>query len=179
MGNRCIKKRFIPPTAHAAAASSLTARHANLPKADSAPITLYPITKGPSSIPRDLLKFLHAEFTAEIMRGATYPFQEPIGLEAYASYWFGTFAVVVVFDEADGSDGLKEGRDWEKVCLGTFNIKPNYPGMYNRIDRDHATLRFLSSYDINTLDRSVLSYLQCWVHLYHCCPWQGCWASDG
>jgi hypothetical protein len=95
-------------------------------------VTLYPITGGSSSIPQDLVKFLHAEFSAEIERGSTYPMQSAMGLEAFAEYWFGTFAVVAVLDEdgAAGEDGLKEGREWEKVCLGTFYIKPNYPGKF-------------------------------------------------
>jgi hypothetical protein len=66
--------------------------------------------------------------------------ENPMGLEQFAEYWFGTFAVIAVLD-ADGeggeSGGLKEGRDWEKVCLGTFYIKPNYPGKYHsyRLDK--------------------------------------------
>lgn len=54
--------------------------------------------------------------------------ESAMGLEAFAEYWFGTFAVVAVLDEEGEGDGLKEGREWEKVCLGTFYIKPNYPG---------------------------------------------------
>lgn len=116
-----------PPKAHIQAASSLKARHATLPKVDSAGITLYPITGGPSSVPKDLVKFLHVEFSAEIERGSTYPMEQPMSLEQFAEYWFGTFAVLAVLDE-EGLEGLQEGRDWEKVCLGTFYIKPNYPG---------------------------------------------------
>ncbi|KAJ6160975.1 hypothetical protein N7470_004371 [Penicillium chermesinum] len=125
--------RIPAPTAHATAAPSLSARHATLPKADNAAVTLYPITKGPSSIPQDLIRFLHAEFSAEITRGSTYPMEEPMALQAYADYWFGTFAVVAVLDDPSDSNGLKEGRDWEKVCLGTFYIKPNYPGRCSHI----------------------------------------------
>lgn len=36
--------------------------------------------------------------------------------------------MVAVID--DGGDGLREGRDWESDCLGTFYVKPNYPGIY-------------------------------------------------
>ena len=56
---------------------------------------------------------------------------ETMSLETFREYWFGTFAVVAVLDdEYGGSSGLEEGRNWEDVCLGTFYIKPNYPGMY-------------------------------------------------
>ena len=118
-----------PPDAHTAAAPTVTPRHTTLPKASSAAVTLYPITDGPASVPQDLVKFLHAEFSAEIERGSTYPMEQPMGLQPFAEYWFGTFAVIAILDDESGGDGLKEGRDWESVCLGTFYIKPNYPGM--------------------------------------------------
>ncbi|KAJ5671851.1 hypothetical protein N7507_000978 [Penicillium longicatenatum] len=124
-----------PPQAHIQAANTLTPRHTTLPKSDSAAVTLYPITNGPSSIPQDLVKYLHAEFSAEIERGTTYPMEKALGLQQFAEYWFGTFAVVAILDdEGDAAaDGLREGRDWAKVCLGTFYIKPNYPGRCSHI----------------------------------------------
>lgn len=122
--------RIPPPQAHTQAVQTLKPLHSILPKASNAGMTLYPITAGPSSVPSDLIKFLHAEFSAEIERGATYPMEQPMGLDQFAEYWFGTFAVVAVLDDGAGEgEGLKEGREWEKVCLGTFYIKPNYPGM--------------------------------------------------
>lgn len=121
-----------PPEAHTQAAGSLKARLTTLPKAAGAGMTLYPITGGPSSVPKDLIKFLHAEFSAEIERGSTYPMEQPMALEQFASYWFGTFCVLAVLDE-EGAEGLEEGREWERVCLGTFYIKPNYPGEFLRI----------------------------------------------
>ncbi|KAJ5959624.1 uncharacterized protein N7479_006774 [Penicillium vulpinum] len=115
-----------PPKAHKDAAPTLTARKTILPKFSSAPMTLYPITEGPQTVPKDLIKFLHDEFTAEILRGGTYPMEQPMPLEQFADYWFGTFAVLAILDDEGG--GLREGRNWESVCLGTFYIKPNYPG---------------------------------------------------
>jgi hypothetical protein len=99
-------------------------------------MTLYPITGGPSSVPKDLIKFLHAEFSAEIERGSTYPMEQPMELEAFAQYWFGTFCVLAVLDE-EGVEGLEEGREWEKVCLGTFYIKPNYPGEFPQCSKGY------------------------------------------
>ncbi|EPS33890.1 N-acetyltransferase MPR1 [Penicillium oxalicum] len=138
--------RIPPPPTHTMTASSLKPRHTTLPKASNVGITLYPIAHGPKSVPWDLVKFLHAEFSAEIERGATYPMENPMALEQFAEYWFGTFAVVAVLDDevekkdeeeerekGDGRDGLAEGRDWEKVCLGTFYIKPNYPGRCSHV----------------------------------------------
>lgn len=58
-----------------------------------------------------------------------------MSFERFAEYWFGTFAVVAILDsqEGHGGEGLlagREERDWEKDCVGTFYIKPNYPGMF-------------------------------------------------
>jgi hypothetical protein len=92
-------------------------------------MTLYPVTGGAQSLPQDLVRFLHQEFSAEILRGGTYPMEEPLPLQQFADYWFGTFAVLAIMDDVNGGEGLAEGRDWESVCLGTFYIKPNYPGM--------------------------------------------------
>lgn len=129
-----------PPSTATQGAMKLTPRkthtsgtnHANAP---SAPITLYPVTRGAASLPAGLVSFLHAEFNKEIQRGTTYPMETALSLEGFAEYWFGTFGVVALLDgddeeEGDGDwDGLKEGRDWGKVCLGAFYIKPNYPGL--------------------------------------------------
>lgn len=104
-------------------------------------ITLYPVAHGAKSLPADLVRFLHGEFAAEIERGSTYPMEAPLGAEQFAEYWFGTFAVVAVLDgesesESEGErEGLVEGRDWERVCLGTFYIKPNYPGSWSLFTR--------------------------------------------
>lgn len=94
---------------------------------------MYPVAHGAKSLPADLVRFLHGEFAAEIERGSTYPMETPMGVEQFAEYWFGTFAVVAVLDgEGEGEgEGLVEGRDWERVCLGTFYIKPNYPGSWS------------------------------------------------
>ncbi|KAL4750816.1 hypothetical protein BDW72DRAFT_203562 [Aspergillus terricola var. indicus] len=93
-------------------------------------VTLYPITNGPSSLPQSLLRFLHAEFSAEIEKGCTYPMEQPMKFEAFGEYWFGMFGVVAVLDrEGDDESGLDmdSERDWENECLGTFYVKPNYP----------------------------------------------------
>ncbi|GAB1203128.1 hypothetical protein APSETT445_001754 [Aspergillus pseudonomiae] len=93
------------------ASQTLTPRPAHLK--DGSPVTLYPVANGPQSIPADLVALLHREFSAEIEAGCTYPMEEPMTLERFAEYWFGTFAVVAVLGgEEEG--GLREGRDWER-----------------------------------------------------------------
>ncbi|PYI36327.1 acyl-CoA N-acyltransferase [Aspergillus indologenus CBS 114.80] len=132
-----------PPAAQTAA-PTLRPRHATLK--DATPVTLYPIAGGPGTVPESLIAYLHQEFSAEIVRGRTYPMAEPMTLETFRGYWFGTFAVVAVVEEdgdgagagagADGAGkglGLVEGRDWARVCLGTFYVKPNYPGRCSHV----------------------------------------------
>lgn len=105
------------------------------PKSGKGPITLYPITKGPSSIPAGIITYLHEEFSAEILKGCTYPMEEPMTLDRFGEYWFGTFAVVVLKGSREETESLlKEGGkkevDWKELCLGTFYVKPNYPGLF-------------------------------------------------
>lgn len=63
-----------------------------------------------------------------------------MGLDAFSKYWFGSFGAVMVLGKpeehgdvtgtAEGEKKEKEkGREeWEKLVLGTFYVKPNYPG---------------------------------------------------
>lgn len=82
----------------------------------------------PQQVPLSLLTYLHAELNNEIERGDTYPMDVPMSLEVFQTYWFGTFAAIMIL----GNDlMLQDGRDWENVCLGTFYVKPNYPGKYH------------------------------------------------
>lgn len=113
------------PPAHLEGAPGLQPR-LDMLKDGQTPVTLYPITGGPSSIPSGLVEFLHVEFSVEIERGCTYPMEEPMTLERFRDYWFGTFAVVALKGDAER---IEEGRDWESECLGSFYIKPNYPGL--------------------------------------------------
>lgn len=58
-----------------------------------------------------------------------------MSVEAFAGYWFGCFGVVALLEEGCSGGGLEgkgigEDTDWEKVCLGTFYVKPNYPGNF-------------------------------------------------
>ncbi|PLB37287.1 GNAT family N-acetyltransferase [Aspergillus candidus] len=123
--------RIPAPAAAAAAAPTLAPRTATLK--DGSKAILYPVTGGPDSVPQELVKLLHREFSAEIETGCTYPMEEPMTLEQFAGYWFGTFAVVAVLAGEQQEGGLCEGRDWERECLGTFYVKPNYPGRCSHV----------------------------------------------
>lgn len=91
--------------------------------------TIYPIYSA-ESLPPGLLAFLCDEFNMEIERGETFPFFDALRLEAFQNYWFGSFAAVMVLGDSPILEGV---REWEKECLGTFFIKPNYAGRSSHI----------------------------------------------
>lgn len=93
-----------------------------------APVIFHPITQGPTEAPEDLVKFLFAETRAGSLHGASRSAQESVKGSDFGEYWFGAFACVAVIDEDIRGKGVLEGRDWTSACLGTFSIKPNYPG---------------------------------------------------
>ncbi|EED23515.1 GNAT family acetyltransferase, putative [Talaromyces stipitatus ATCC 10500] len=125
-----------PPKHHLQSAPLLTPIQATLPNTLTN-ITLYPTSNGPTSLPQELITFLHEEFSVEILKGCTYPMEEPMSFDRFREYWFGTFAVVVLKGTVDESRKLLQGDgkgvDWKEVCLGTFYIKPNYPGRCSHI----------------------------------------------
>ncbi|KAK9457301.1 hypothetical protein V1511DRAFT_493265 [Dipodascopsis uninucleata] len=88
------------------------------------PATVYPITS-PATVPIGLLAFLCDELNTEIERGETFPMLNQLPLEAFQSYWFSSFAAIMLVGEASS---IMDNRIWSKDCLGSFYIKPNYPG---------------------------------------------------
>ena len=99
--------------------------------------TLIPILSS-SEIPPGLLAHLCAQFNLEIEKGDTYPLLEPLSVSAFGEYWFQNFgAVMLSGDIVGGKDQLwtleEAGQDWHKLCLGTFYIKPNYPGRSSHV----------------------------------------------
>lgn len=91
--------------------------------------TIYPIHSS-NELPPGLLAFLCDEFNMEIERGDTFPFFDTLHIEQFQNYWFGAFAAVMVLGD---SPSLEGARQWEKECLGTFSIRPNYPGRCSHI----------------------------------------------
>lgn len=71
--------------------------------------------------PREYIRVLTTEMNGEIERGDTYPMDEPMDEAGFESYWFGSFAAVLVTVPADGES---------EVVLGSFHVKPNYPGRW-------------------------------------------------
>lgn len=89
-------------------------------------------------VPKSLLLYLADQFAKEITKGDTYPMLEPMSSDKFASYWFQNFGAIMLLGAAaeDGGGGVvvkDNGQDWAKECLGSFYIKPNYPGRSSHI----------------------------------------------
>lgn len=125
--------------------------------------TMYPIPSNPDLLPIGLLAFLLDEFNMEVEKGDSFPDHEPLSLDEFKKFWFdanGLICIMILGEipELDYSindeQGLldknheqksaqylkrKERRNlnlniqWEKQCLGTFNLKPAYPGRSSHV----------------------------------------------
>ncbi|CAH6721824.1 protein Spt10p [[Candida] jaroonii] len=91
--------------------------------------TIYPIFSV-NELPDGLLAFLCDEMNMEIEAGETSTFFEPLDLESFQNYWFNHFAAVMILGDNPRLEGPKQ---WEKECLGSFYIKPSYPGRSGHI----------------------------------------------
>lgn len=69
----------------------------------------------------------------EIEKGDTYPMMVAMPLSTFGPYWFQNFAAIMILGEINSIEKVAEmeRRDtkWGEVCLGSFYIKPNYPGL--------------------------------------------------
>jgi GNAT superfamily N-acetyltransferase len=84
-------------------------------------------------VPDSLLRYLNDQFNKEIDGGDTYPMMEGLPFDKFASYWFQNFGAIMLLGNIESADEVVEGKDWSKECLGTFYIKPNYPGRSSHI----------------------------------------------
>jgi RimJ/RimL family protein N-acetyltransferase len=94
--------------------------------------TLYPIANPDQQLAPRLLEFLCEEFNQEIFEGQTYPMETPFELDNFKHYWFGSFGAVFLLGShlpADDDPTI----DWGQFCLGTFYVKPNYPGRCSHV----------------------------------------------
>lgn len=98
--------------------------------------TLIPFSS-PEQVPLSLISYLCDQLAKEIEKGDTYPMITPLPLESFGPYWFANFgAVMLLGDVKDDAEVRKmgdEGANWEKQCLGSFYIKPNYPGRSSHV----------------------------------------------
>jgi hypothetical protein len=98
--------------------------------------TIIPFS-APNQVPLTLLAYLCDQLGREIEKGDTYPMIETLPLENFGPYWFGVFGAIMLLGEIQDGRQLHEmarrGCDWERECLGSFYIKPNYPGRSSHV----------------------------------------------
>ncbi|KAK2593746.1 Protein spt10 [Conoideocrella luteorostrata] len=84
-------------------------------------------------LPTSLLIYLCDQLNREIDGGDTYPMMDPFTVDGFSDYWFQTFGAVMLLGNINSADDVVEDKDWAKECLGSFFIKPNYPGRSSHI----------------------------------------------
>lgn len=91
----------------------------------------------PDAVPQRLLAYLAEQLNKEIEGGDTYPMMNPLPIETFGPYWFGNFGAIMVLGDIGGIEAVtdmdREGADWNKLCLGSFYVKPNYPGRSSHV----------------------------------------------
>ena len=65
--------------------------------------------------------------------GDTYPMIDTMSVEKFGSYWFQNFGAVMLLGNIESADEVVEGKNWATECLGSFYIKPNYPGRSSHV----------------------------------------------
>lgn len=84
-------------------------------------------------IPKSLLEFLCRQLNQEIEAGDTYPMVDHMLPEAFSSYWFQNFGAVMLLGTLGIESELPKDADWSRLCLGSYYIKPNYPGRSSHV----------------------------------------------
>ncbi|KJZ76776.1 hypothetical protein HIM_03653 [Hirsutella minnesotensis 3608] len=84
-------------------------------------------------LPSSLLAYLCDQLNREIDGGDTYPMMDALDVDSFADYWFQTFGAVMLLGSLEGAGDIVDGRDWARECLGSFFIKPNYPGRSSHV----------------------------------------------
>ncbi|KAI6714646.1 hypothetical protein JHW43_002819 [Diplocarpon mali] len=84
-------------------------------------------------VPRSLLHYLSDQLNREIDNGDTYPMEETMSPDKFAAYWFQNFAAVMLMGSIESAADLIGAKDWSADCLGSYYIKPNYPGRSSHI----------------------------------------------
>jgi GNAT superfamily N-acetyltransferase len=82
-------------------------------------------------VPPSLLTYLCDQFNKEIEGGDTYPIIDLMSYDKFASYWFQNFGAVMLLGNIERAEDVVQ--DWSTSCLGSFYIKPNYPGRSSHV----------------------------------------------
>ena len=60
-----------------------------------------------------------------------------MSISTFGTYWFQNFGAIMLLGEVGSVEQVWEmenqGGEWEKVCLGSFYVKPNYPGRSSHV----------------------------------------------
>jgi hypothetical protein len=98
--------------------------------------TLVPFSSA-LQVPRALLAYLCSQLNKEIEKGDTYPMIDPMTIDDFGNYWFANFGAVMLLGDIHEPYEVmalaQQGCDWEKECLGSFYVKPNYPGRSSHV----------------------------------------------
>lgn len=90
-----------------------------------------------TAVPPRLLSYLCSQLNLEIEKGDTYPMMTSMPLSTFGAYWFQNFGAIMLLGEVESVERVWEmedrGEEWEKVCLGSFYVKPNYPGRSSHV----------------------------------------------
>ncbi|KAL4787333.1 hypothetical protein BJX76DRAFT_318900 [Aspergillus varians] len=87
-------------------------------------------------IPNSLIVYLCTQLNREIEKGDTYAMVDPIPVKHFAPYWFSNFGAIMLIGDIKNVDDVQamDGNvDWAKACLGSFNVRPNYPGRSSHV----------------------------------------------
>lgn len=98
--------------------------------------TLVPFSSA-DDVPRSLLQYLSEQFNKEIEKGDTYAMIDPVPLADFGPFWFSHFGAIMLLGDIKSAEEIqamdRAGANWTKICLGSFNVRPNYPGRSNHI----------------------------------------------
>lgn len=128
------------PTPYAPLPPNIVPRQVTL-RDRSTVATLVPFSS-PSQVPKSLIAYLCALLNREIEKGDTYPMINALAEESFGPYWFANFAAVMFLGDLSNveevwameSEMQSRGEwDWNKTCLGSFYVKPNYPGRSSHV----------------------------------------------
>src|SRR5690606_6219816 len=85
-------------------------------------------------VPDSLLAYLSEQFNKEIEGGDTYPMEDTMTPDEFAAFWFAHFGAIMLLGSiSDIARADADRNDWVRGCLGSFYIKPNYPGRSSHI----------------------------------------------
>ena len=98
--------------------------------------TLIPFSS-PNQVPPKLTAYLCELLNREIEKGDTYPMMDSMPLSSFGPYWFSNFGAAMIMGDLQSLEEVAQmeerGADWSRECLGSFYVKPNYPGRSSHV----------------------------------------------